>query len=263
MPRFLMTIRFDGTNYHGWQVQQNALAVQPVVQDALLQILGVRPGITGCSRTDSGVHANMYCFHFDDTGSIPLQALVKALNTKLPEDIAAIGCVLVPTDFHARYSVRSKEYIYQIYNGTVRHPLYRYYSYYVNQPLDVDQMQQGAQQFLGTHDFSAFCAAGSSVTDHVRTVMQARVERCGPLIRFVVCADGFLYNMVRIMAGTLIQTGLGKLSPRAVGEIVDSGRRENAGSTAPAHGLFLNRVTYPDGILQTAEIDTGFAKGWL
>lgn len=242
--RYLMTIQYIGTKYHGWQVQKNAAAVQPTVQDALEQILKFRPNVTGCSRTDSGVHALKYCFHFDCDGTIPPKKMVSAVNAKLPSDIAAYDCKAVPDDFHARYSVLKKQYIYKIYNAPARSPFTENLAYHVTTPLDVDIMNRASKQFIGKHDFTAFCAAGASTTDNVRTVFDADVSKHGNNVIFSVCADGFLYNMVRIMTGTLIQTSYGKISPNEIAEIIESKDRNRAGVTAPPQGLYLYDVVY-------------------
>ncbi|MBQ2676507.1 MAG: tRNA pseudouridine(38-40) synthase TruA [Clostridia bacterium] len=244
MPRFLMTICYDGTKYHGWQVQENAVTVQPTVQDALQQIIGVRPDICGCSRTDSGVHALEYCFHFDYDGNIPCKNLVNALNTKLPTDIAAVDCVQVAEDFHARYSVASKEYVYKILNSPQRNPFYEDYAWFVKTPLDAQLMDKAAKKFVGTYDFIGFCSSGSSVQDTVRNVKSASVHREGDTVIFKVEADGFLYNMVRIMVGTLMDVAYGKTSVDDIEKIILSKDRNQAGITAPAKGLYLNKVIY-------------------
>ena len=242
--RYLMTIRYIGTNYHGWQVQQNATAVQPTVQDALEKILGFRPNVTGCSRTDSGVHALKYCFHFDCDGKISPEKMVCAINAKLPSDIAAYDCKAVPDDFHARYSVKNKRYIYKIYNGRQRNPFCEKLAHHITTPLDADLMNKAAVQFIGTYDFTAFCAAGASTVDNVRTVYDANVNRSGDDVTFSVCADGFLYNMVRIMTGTLIDVSYGKISADEIADIINSKDRQRAGVTAPPHGLYLYDVKY-------------------
>ena len=244
MQRYLMTIRYDGTNYHGWQVQPNAVTVQQTVQNSLESALGVRPNITGCSRTDSGVHAYEYCFHFDYDGAIPENKLPLALNTKLPYDISAVDCMKVDNDFHARYSVQSKEYVYKIYNSEFRDPFKCKYSYFYKGNLDVEKMNEAAQNFVGKHDFTSFCASGSSVEDNTRTVMSASVTKSNDMIEFRVRADGFLYNMVRIMAGTLLDVGTGRKTSDNITKIITNKNRGSAGITAPPHGLFLNHVFY-------------------
>ena len=242
--RYLLTLRYLGTAYHGWQVQDNARAIQPIIQDALCEMFPQRPGVTGCSRTDAGVHANMYCCHFDSDLIRDPYGVVCAVNRRLPNDIAATACRVVPNDFHARYSVKAKEYVYVIYNGAHRDPFYHGRAYHYRFPLRVEAMDRAARDLVGTHDFSAFCAERAKEGDKTRTVMNARVERQGDLVRFTVTADGFLYNMVRIMVGTLLRVSEGKIPPDGIPAIVQSRRRKNAGPTAPAEGLYLNRVFY-------------------
>ncbi|HIZ16228.1 MAG TPA: tRNA pseudouridine(38-40) synthase TruA [Firmicutes bacterium] len=244
--RYLLTMRFCGENYHGWQVQHNAVTVQQTVQDALERLFGSRPGLTGCSRTDSGVHANMFCAHFDIDTDIPADKIPAALNAYLPEDIAVYACRTVDNDFHARYSASGKRYVYKILNSPYRNPFLTGRAYHVKQHLDLYSMQRAASGFIGRHDFSAFCSAGASVEDTVREVFGASVGQSGELIEFSVHADGFLYNMVRIMAGTLIDIGCGRLSSDAVSGIILSADRANAGFTAPPHGLYLDKVYYTE-----------------
>ena len=244
MSRYLMTIRYDGTNYHGWQVQNNAVTVQQTVQDSLESLFKIRPNVTGCSRTDSGVHAENYSFHFDFNGNIPPPKIVLGLNTKLPNDICARECIIVPDDFHARYCVKSKRYVYRIYTGAIRDPFLCKFSYHAKCPLDTEKMKTAVIHFLGTHDFTSFCASGSSVEDNTRTVYNANITENGDIIEFSVEADGFLYNMVRIMAGTLIAVGNGKIAPEDITTIIEKKDRASAGVTAPAYGLFLNKVNY-------------------
>ena len=244
--RMLLTLCYDGSAYHGWQVQSNALAVQPVVQDALERILGHRPGVSGCSRTDAGVHAREYCCHFDTQKRIAPEQVVSGLNFALPRDIAARDCKVVQDDFHARYSCTGKEYIYQIYNGKTRSPFYEKYALYQYHRLDEQLLHDAAQGFVGRHDFAGFCAVRAKEGSSHRTVRLAQVEREGDLVRFIVQADGFLYNMVRIMVGTLLHVNAGRINAQDITDIVASGDRRRAGPTAPAHGLFLNRVFYSD-----------------
>ncbi|MBQ6266412.1 MAG: tRNA pseudouridine(38-40) synthase TruA [Clostridia bacterium] len=248
MRNLLLTLAFDGTAYHGWQVQANAVTVQQTVQDAAERICGRREPLTGCSRTDAGVHANEYCCTLRTESSVDCATLVQALNALLPRDIAVSACREVPPDFHPRYDCTAKEYVYRIWNAPQKHPFLYKYAYHFKYPLDAGLLHAEAQAYCGTHDFSAFCAAGGSVEDHVRTVSAAAVEREGDLVQFRVSADGFLYNMVRIMTGTLLEIAGGKLPPGCIPAILASGERSAAGFTAPAHGLFLNHVSYaPDG----------------
>ena len=244
MSRYLMKIKYDGSRYHGWQVQDNALTVQVEVQNALEAIIGTRPNVTGCSRTDSGVHAKEYCFHFDSDLDLSGEAYVKAMNTKLPQDISAFYCEKKDDEFHSRYSVKSKRYEYCFFDGDVRDPFYSKYSWFMKQKLDENLLDKAAKEFIGTYDFSGFCASGSSVKDTVRTVFDAGVKRIGDTVIFYVEADGFLYNMVRIMAGTLYFVSLGKIVVDDIKNIIESKNRDNAGVTAPANGLFLTKVNY-------------------
>lgn len=244
MRNLLLTISFDGTAYHGWQVQENAVTVQQTLQDALEKICSNRDNVVGCSRTDSGVHANMYCCNVRTESPIACDRLVTALNAVMPRDIAALDCREVDFDFHARYDCKSKEYIYKIWNSPNKNPFLFNHTLHYKYPLDAEFLSQQAKDFIGTHDFSAFCAAGSSVEDTVRTVMNASVERDGDMVIFRVEADGFLYNMVRIMTGTLLDIAKGKIPADSIPQIIDSGSRFAAGYTAPARGLYLNNINY-------------------
>ncbi len=247
MRRILLSLRYVGTAYHGWQVQDNAVTVQSVLQDAAEAVLGNRPDITGCSRTDSGVHANMFCCHLDIQKSITDFALVKALNAHLPDDIAVFDCKTVADDFHARYSCTGKNYIYKIYDNPHRNPFYNGIALHNKRPLDACLLNSAAKGFIGTYDFSGFCSSGSSVDDKIRTVYDASVKREGDLVVFSVSADGFLYNMVRIMVGTLLSVAEGKIAADQIPEIIESKDRSRAGKTAAAHGLYLNKVYYETG----------------
>lgn len=244
LRNILVSLRFDGTAYHGWQVQSNAVTVQETVQDTLEKILKYRPSVVGCSRTDAGVHANEFCFNFHTSAAIPCDRLRRALNSNFPYDVAAISCREVPGAFHARYSAVGKEYIYKIWNSDARDPFMNPYSFFCPRRLDTELMTRAARDFLGTHDFSAFCASGSDAEDTVRTVSLLDIERSGPLVTVRIRADGFLYNMVRIIAGTLVAVSQGRIAPDGVSEIITGGRRVPAGQTLPACGLFLNRVFY-------------------
>ena len=250
MPRLLLTLQYDGTRYHGWQVQRNALTVQEVLQDAVERITGVRSGITGCSRTDAGVHALMFCCAMDTGSPLRGERMVRALNACLPGDIAVTGCREVSPDFHPRYMAAGKRYRYQIWNGPARNPFYNRYALHRMGRLDEEKMNRTASLFVGTHDFSAFCASGSEVEDRVRTVRSAHVEREGDLLRFRVEADGFLYNMVRILVGTLLDVQSRRLEEARILEALRTGDRSLAGFTAPAHGLFLEEVFYPEEVLE-------------
>ena len=242
----LLTLRYDGTNYHGWQIQKNARSVQQVFQEALYPLLGETPEIKGCSRTDTGVHANRYCVSFRTFSRLPVERLQAALNHMLPEDIAVLDCQEVPSDFHARYSCRGKEYQYKIWNASVRDPFLRGYVLHYPYALDEQLLHCAAQDFCGTHDFSSFCSSGSKKQNNTRTVFRCSFAREGALVIFTTAADGYLYNMVRIMVGTLLRISQGKLSPDALPAILAARSRSAAGPTAPACGLYLNQIFYGD-----------------
>ena len=246
MQRLLLTLRYDGTRYHGWQVQKNAVTVQQTLQDAVERVTGVRSGITGCSRTDAGVHADMFCCTTDTESPLRGDDMISALNANLPRDIAVYDCREVPNTFQPRYSAVRKRYLYRIWNDRARNPFWENHAVHITRPLDADMLNQAAAGFVGRHDFVSFCAAGSSVEDTVRNVLHCGVAREGGLVTFSVEADGFLYNMVRIMAGTLLEIAAGKRPCDSIPEIIAARSRDAAGATAPAKGLILSRVYYND-----------------
>lgn len=244
MRNLLLTIRFLGTAYHGWQIQQNAVTVQEKLQAALKTVLGSQPDIKGCSRTDTGVHAACFCVSLKTESRIPCDRLPAALNVNLPKDIAALACREVPEDFHARYNAKGKRYIYKILNTPLRDPFYEGLALHYPHPVDETLLNDACRGFIGTHDFSSFCSSGSSVSDTVRTVSEASVSRQGDVVLFSVSADGFLYNMVRIMVGTLLAVSEGKISAQDIPCIIAARDRSRAGITAPPHGLYLDEVFY-------------------
>jgi len=244
MRNILIKLSYNGYAYHGWQVQSNAKTVQEVLQNAVEIICNKRESITGCSRTDSGVHANEYCCTLSTENQIPCNKLVNALNGNLPQDIAVLSCAEVDADFHPRYDCKEKEYIYKIWNSEVRNPFFQNTHLHYKYKLDAEKLDKVSKDFIGTHDFSAFCAAGGSVEDKVRTVKSFYVERSGDEVIMRVSADGFLYNMVRIMVGTLLDISSGRIDENSIPAIIESKKRENAGVTAPPQGLYLNKVTY-------------------
>lgn len=241
----LLKISYDGARYHGWQVQENALAVQEVFQKALYSVTGLREDIKACSRTDTGVHAREFCVSIKTESAIPPERLRAALNHYLPEDIAVKDCKAVPLDFHARYSCKGKEYTYEIWNHPVRDPFLKDRALHYWYPLDEELLNRAAGYYLGRHDFTSFCTLDSRERgDLSRTVTESRVERRGDLVVFTVAADGFLYNMVRILTGTLLRVQQGKIRPEDIPGILEAKDRKAAGPTAPACGLYLNRVFY-------------------
>ncbi len=244
MGKVLLTIQYDGTRYHGWQVQPNGITVQETLQNAVERVCGVRYGITGCSRTDTGVHAKRFYCTVEEPEKPSVESLARALNANLPEDVAVLECRRVPEDFHPRYLANGKRYRYYLWNSPVRSPFYKEHSLHVRSRLDEAAMNETAKLFLGTHDFSAFCSAGSSVEDKHRTVTRSEVTREGDMVVFTVEADGFLYNMVRIFVGTLLDVQYGRLTADTVRQALKTGCRDYAGATAPAQGLFLDEVFY-------------------
>jgi tRNA pseudouridine38-40 synthase len=193
-------------------VQNNAPTVSAVFQDALEKVLGRREDIVGCSRTDAGVHANMFCLNIKTERTIPCENFIKALNVNLPDDIAVTNCVEVPLDFHARYSAKGKEYLYKIHNSEIKDPFLSGRAFRYPYELDVPLLHKAAQQFIGTYDFSAFCASGATQKDRVRTIYRFDVVREGDMVYMTVCGDGFLYKMVRIMVGTLLAIAKGAIA---------------------------------------------------
>lgn len=242
--RILLKISYLGTNYHGWQVQPNGITIQEQMQNALEALYGTRPALTGCSRTDSGVHANEFCCHYDTQKYIREDGIVAALNIALPNDIAVVSCEYVDDDFHARYSAKGKEYVYKIYTSKTPNPFLHGRCLHLNKKLNIDLMNTFAKGLVGKHDFIAFSASGRTVTDTVRTINSCEVVQDGDIVTVKVSADGFLYNMVRIIVGTLIDVSDGKIDCDSAPEIISSGLRNKAGTTAPPHGLYLNKVFY-------------------
>ena len=245
LKNLLITISYDGRHFHGWQIQQNALTVQEVFQNSLTKIIGSEFDVKGCSRTDSGVHANMYCISLKITHPILPERLKAALNRWLPKSVAVLDCIEVPLDFHARYSCVSKEYIYKIWNNEVRNPFLDGYALHYRYKIDENLLNNAAQAYVGCHDFSSFCTLDSREKgDMRRNVMSFSVMRDGDLVTMKVEADGFLYNMVRIMVGTLLRVQQGKINPDEISKIIEKKDRSFAGPTAQACGLYLNRVNY-------------------
>ncbi len=244
MRNLRLKLTYNGSAYHGWQIQQNAVTVQGTLEKAIETIFGSDITLHGCSRTDAGVHANEYYCNFKTDKEIPCENVINALNGNLPRDIAVLRCEEVQPDFHSRYDCKSKEYIYKIWNSGIRNPFLLDCAYEYKYRLDEKLLDKAAKMYVGTYDWSAFCASGSSVKTTVRTVTNASVSRYGDNVVFVVEADGFLYNMVRIMVGTLIYVNEGKIDINSIRDIILSKDRESAGVTAPAKGLYLNRVEY-------------------
>lgn len=244
MRRICLTVEYDGTAYSGWQRQLNALAVQQVLEEALSRLTRENIVVTGASRTDAGVHALGQRAHFDTECAIPAEKFAYALNTMLPTDIRVRASYQVADDFHARFGAKGKLYRYEMQDTPHASALHRNFRAHVIYPLDVEAMQREANAMLGTHDFAPFAASGSVVKDTVRTIYTVSVQREAECVRLLVSGNGFLYNMVRILAGTLMQVGTGKLAEGAIARALETGSRLDLGVTAPAHGLTLMEVYY-------------------
>jgi tRNA pseudouridine38-40 synthase len=241
----LLHLAFTGTAYHGFQVQANAPTVCAALQDAMQWVLGCRPDVKGCSRTDAGVHARGFALSFLSDTAIPMERLPLALNSRLPADIRVLGARLVPPGFHARYSALGKRYRYTVLNRGIDDPFTDGFYYRVPHPLDVGAMAEAAAALAGTHDFAAFTGSGGDTAGStVRTLTRLSVERDAPWLTITAAGNGFLYHMVRILAGTLLEVGLGRIPPARVAGILAGRDRRNAGPTLPAKGLCLEEVFY-------------------
>ena len=247
MPNFRMTLSYDGTRYNGWQRQGNTPdTIQGRLEAVLSDLLAQPVEVAGSGRTDAGVHAKRYCANFRTDCTIPIDRVPLAVNARLPADIAVVDAVAAPEDFNAIGSCIQKEYVYQIYNSRIRDAFLEHRVCFYPQPLDFARLARAGRAFEGTHDFAAVRSVGTETRTTVRTVHWCRAERDGPLISIAVCADGFLYNMVRAITGTVLYVAEGKLAPEDIPVILDSGNRTLAGPTAPPGGLYLTRVWYED-----------------
>ncbi len=245
MKRARLLVEYDGTAFAGWQRQNNAMTVQQRLEEAFADLTGERVAMVGASRTDAGVHALGQVAHFDTLGRIPGDKLALALNTRLPADVRVQASGYCSPTFHARYHACGKTYRYRIHNAPCAPALFRLDRAHAPLALNLSLMREAAEYALGRHDFSALCAAGSAVKDRTRTITALSVEREGALVTIQVSGDGFLYNMVRILAGTLMDVGQGRLPVDALRRAIDSRDRLCCGATAPACGLTLLRVHYP------------------
>jgi len=244
MVRIKALIEYEGTRYNGFQRQPRGLTVEGELMKALRKLTGEEIRIAAAGRTDAGVHALGQVIAFDTRSSIPPERFCPALNSVLPPDIRVLKSEEAPGDFHPRYQARAKTYSYLIYRRDEGRTFWRNLAYYYPYPLDLPAMKKAARYIEGEHDFRAFCASGSGTKNYVRTVFGLTIKEKGPFLKIEVCGNGFLYNMVRIMVGTLLEVGRGKTSPQEVQDIILSGSRERAGPTVPACGLYLKRVFY-------------------
>lgn len=244
MRRVKLTIAYDGTNYCGWQIQPNGITIEEVVNKALSKLTGENIVVIGASRTDSGVHAMGNVAVFDTNTTIPPERIAMAVNRILPDDIVVVKSEEVPLDFHPRYCDCEKTYEYHIVNIRISIPTKRLTNYFVSYELNIEKMREGASYLVGEHDFASFCNIKTDVESTVRTVKELEVLKNGNEITIRISGNGFLYNMVRIIVGTLIRVGRGFYEPKQVKEILEAKNRKAAGVTAPPHGLMLMEIRY-------------------
>lgn len=239
-----LRLSYTGTAYHGWQVQKSEISVAETLEKALSKVCGERIKLTGCGRTDAGVHALSYCANFRTESRIPVDRLPLAVNSRLPDDIAVLDACEAPEDFNAILSCIQKEYVYRIMNTRIRDPFLQKRVCFYPAPLDIGRMRAAGLAFEGRHDFRAVRSVGTQTKTTVRTVHWCRARREGDLISVAVCADGFLYNMVRAIVGTMVYASHGKLEPEDIPSLLETGDRRLTGPTMPPQGLYLRRVWY-------------------
>jgi len=242
--RVRLVVAYDGTNYHGWQIQKNGITIESELNRCLTDLLKEPIEVIGASRTDSGVHALGNIAVFDTTSRMPAEKFSYALNQRLPEDIRIQRSEEVAINWHPRHCESRKTYEYRIYRGEFPMPVKRLYSLFSYHKYDVERMQEAADYLEGEHDFKSFCQTGAQVETTVRTIYSVEVEEQGPELVIRVCGNGFLYNMVRIIAGTLLEVGQGKREPKDICKILEARDRAVAGPTAPAHGLMLMKYEF-------------------
>ena len=244
IKRILITIEYKGTAYKGWQIQKDQPSVQSEITKALEQICGHKITLHGSGRTDEGVHAMGQTAHFDTDCNIPSDKFPEAANKILPANIKILNSCEKDKTFHARFDVKKKTYLYKMYNNRIKSPLRDDLFGQVPYKLNINDMKKACVYLLGEHDFSAFMASGREVTTAVREIYSADITHCGDEIYFEICGSGFLYNMVRIIAGTLIDIGRGNKTPESMKNIIEGKKRSKAGKTAAANGLYLKSVEY-------------------
>lgn len=243
--RVKMIVAYDGTNYCGWQIQPNGITIEQVLNEHLSRLLKEDIKVTGASRTDAGVHSLGNVCMFDTNTRMPAEKISYALNQKLPEDIVVVDSCEISDDFHPRFSKSRKTYEYRILNARFRNPTRRLDTYFYHYPLDTEKMSEAAKYLIGEHDFASFCSANSQAQTTVRTIYDCTVSKAGDIITIRVTGNGFLYNMVRILSGTLLSVGLGQIPAAQIPAIIEGKSRPLAGPTLPPCGLFLTDVTYP------------------
>ncbi|MDQ2087617.1 tRNA pseudouridine(38-40) synthase TruA [Herbivorax sp. ANBcel31] len=244
MKNIKLIIEYDGTNYHGWQIQKNADTIQGILKDTIKTLTGEEVTLNGSGRTDSKVHAYEQVANFKTSSNIPAQKFSYALNSMLPKDIVIKKSERVEMDFHARFNVQGKMYRYLIYNSKFPSAILRDRAWHISYNLNFEDMKRATAFFMGTHDFSAFKASGSSVKSSIRTITYISLDKNDDIISLEIAGDGFLYNMVRIITGTLIDVGMGKIKPENIKDIIEGLDRKRAGKTAVPEGLYLVKVYY-------------------
>lgn len=254
MKRVKLIVAYDGTNYCGWQIQNNGVTIEEMLDKALHDLTGEEIHVLGASRTDAGVHAMGNVAVFDTEARMPGDKFSYALNQRLPDDIRIQNSCEVPMDFHPRYQETVKTYEYRILNREFPLPAYRLNTHFTYYALNEKRMQQAADLLVGEHDFQSFCTVGAQVKSTVRTIYEVKVFRDGDLITIRITGNGFLYNMVRIIAGTLMKVGTGEWEPERIHAILEAKDRKEAGPTAPAKGLTLMKISYPE---YEKVVDTG------
>ncbi|NLM09898.1 MAG: tRNA pseudouridine(38-40) synthase TruA [Clostridiaceae bacterium] len=244
LKRIKLVIEYDGSFFHGWQIQKNVITVQEEIEKAIFRITGEKVSVTGSGRTDAGVHAYGQTAHFDTESKIPAEKFSEVLNTVLPPSVAIVSSREVSADFHARFSAVKKTYKYKVLNRPVRSPIMEKRAWHIPKPLDIKSMNKAASYFIGFHDFTSFCASGHSVTDFERHIYHSEWTLEDDSLVYTVSGNGFLYNMVRIMTGTMVEVGLNKRQAENISELFEKKDRRLAGITAPPQGLYLWEVFY-------------------
>lgn len=242
--RVMLRVSYDGRKYHGFAKEPGQATIEGTLNDTISELTGETIEVIGASRTDAGVHSLGNVAVFDTATRIPTEKLPYALNQRLPNDIVVWEATDVADDFHPRHCDSKKTYRYRILNSTFPNPVERFDSYHYYRPLDVEDMQKGAEGLVGEHDFTSFASVYSQAVDHVRTIYSCTVEKEGDMISITVTGSGFLYNMVRIIAGTLIEVGIGKIAPEKITDIIEAKNRRMAGPTAPAVGLTMIGIEF-------------------
>ena len=253
MKRIKLTVAYDGTNYCGWQIQPNGITVEEVLNRELSALTKTKVTVIGASRTDSGVHARGNVAVFDTDSPIPPDRIAYALNRRMPEDIVVIRSEEVPADWHPRYQNSVKTYEYHILNSKMPDPTKRHTTYFVSYHLDIQKMREAAAYIVGEHDFASFCNIHTDVEDTVRTIYELAIEKNGEEWTIRIRVNGFLYNMVRIIVGTLLRVGRGFYTPEQVKEILEAKDRKSAGVTAPPQGLMLMQIEYEKDLDKSKE----------